>query len=92
MTTIELQSFEEQVLEWIRQSHPVTTTQLLEAHRGDRARLSGELLRRAVWNVVDRGLLRYDDEWCETRGRSAIDGTALKYLYCGFRFGAPGGQ
>ena len=63
MTTTELQSLEEQVLAWIRQMHPVTTTQLLDAHRSDRVGLSGEMLRRAVWNLVDRGFLRYDDEW-----------------------------
>jgi hypothetical protein len=63
MTTTELQSLEGHVLEWIRRAHPVTTTQLLDAHRAEWAGLSGEMLRRAVWNLVDRGLVRYDDDW-----------------------------
>ena len=64
MTTTELQTLEEQVLSWIREaSHPVSTTQLLAEHREEHGSLSGEALRRAVWNLVDRGLIRYDYSW-----------------------------
>lgn len=64
MTTKELQTLEHEVLGWIRESdRPVSTTELLDAHRPGRAQLTGESLRMAVWNLVDRGLVRYDYSW-----------------------------
>jgi hypothetical protein len=64
MTTIDLEQLEAQVLAWIKASNPVSTTDLLAEHRRDTtAPLSGEALRRAVWNLVDRGLLQYDQSW-----------------------------
>ena len=62
MTTAELQTVEDQVLAWIRAAdHPVSTTELLDKH-GD-LQLTGEAVRRAVWNLVDRGIVRYDYSW-----------------------------
>lgn len=64
MTTAELQTLEEQVLAWIREApEPVSTSELLEEHRDERSSLTGESLRLAVWNLVDRGLVRYDYSW-----------------------------
>jgi len=63
MTATELQTLEEQVLAWIRAQYPVSTTQLLEEHKPTDESLSGESLRRAVWNLVDRGLVKYDYSW-----------------------------
>lgn len=63
MTTIELQTLEDQVLSWIQEHHPVSTTELLKEHHSGESMLSGEALRRAVWNLVDRGLVRYDYSW-----------------------------
>lgn len=63
MTTTELQTLEDQVLSWIQESHPVSTSELLAEHRSEQSTLSGEGLRRAVWNLVDRGLVSYDYSW-----------------------------
>lgn len=64
MTTIEPQTLEDQVLAWIKEEDaPVTTSELLGKHRSTENQLSGESLRRAVWNLVDRGLVRYDYSW-----------------------------
>jgi hypothetical protein len=70
MTTIDLEQLENKVLGWINAAHaPVSTTDLLETHR-EEADLSGEALRRAVWNLVDRGLVQYDLSWRLTRTSS----------------------
>lgn len=63
MTTAQLQTLEAQVLRWIEAAHPVSTTELLDKHRHESSSLSGETLRRAVWNLVDRGLVQYDYSW-----------------------------
>lgn len=64
MSTAELQTIEDNVLAWIRAAgQPISTSVLLEQHRDDLGGLSGESLRRAVWNLVDRGLVQYDLEW-----------------------------
>ena len=63
MTATELQTLEDQVLTWIEERHPVSITELLDRHRAGWAALSGEALRRAVWNLVDRGLVKYDYSW-----------------------------
>lgn len=63
MTATELHTLEDQVLTWIQERHPVSTTELLDQHRGEQTSLSGESLRRAVWNLVDRGLVKYDYSW-----------------------------
>jgi hypothetical protein len=71
MTTIDLEQLESRVLGWINAaSAPVSTTDLLETHRED-ADLSGETLRRAVWNLVDRGLIQYDLSWRLSRTDSS---------------------
>ena len=63
MTTMDLQELEARVLGWIESAEaPVSTTDLLDEHRAE-ADLSGEALRRAVWNLVDRGLVQYDLSW-----------------------------
>ncbi|MDB4899452.1 MAG: hypothetical protein JWN53_1260 [Gemmatimonadetes bacterium] len=63
MTTIDLEQLENKVLGWIKEAtDPVSTTDLLETHP-EEANLSGENLRRVVWNLVDRGLVHYDLSW-----------------------------
>jgi hypothetical protein len=64
MTTTELKEVESQVLDWIQDAgRPVSTTELLEEHRSSTPVLPGEVLRRAVWNLVDRGVIKYDFSW-----------------------------
>jgi hypothetical protein len=71
MTRIDLEQLENEVLGWINAARtPVSTTDLLERHRGE-TDLSGEALRRAVWNLVDRGLVQYDLSWRLSRTDSA---------------------
>lgn len=64
MTTAEYRNLETCALAWIREARqPVSTTELLDQHREDVSMLSGEMLRRAIWNLVDRGLVEYDLSW-----------------------------
>lgn len=64
MTATELKTVETKVLSWIQNAgRPVSTTELLEQHGSDAPVVTGEVLRRVVWNLVDRGVVEYDLAW-----------------------------
>ena len=62
MTATDLKELESAVLDWIREENAVSTEELLAKH-AEAARVTGEELRRAVWNLVDRGKVSYDLSW-----------------------------
>ena len=66
--TVKRGDLEELIYGWIRDAEaPITTSEMLDRNRDHPLRrsgvLTGELLRRIVWCLVDAGRVEYDIEW-----------------------------